>query len=52
MGQFNARKFKEERKKSRWKKKKYRDRIRRKMGKITDILEGSPQASLNVFGLN
>jgi len=44
MGQFNARKFKEERKKSRWKKKKYRDRIRRKMGKITDILEGSPQA--------
>ncbi len=44
MGRFNARKFKEEKRKSRWKKKKYRDRIREKMGKMSDPLEGAPQA--------
>jgi small subunit ribosomal protein S12 len=44
MGMFNARKLKERRKKARWKKKKYRDRIRRKMGKFFDPLEGAPQA--------
>jgi small subunit ribosomal protein S12 len=44
MGMFNARKLKEKRKKARWKKKNYRDRIMRKLGKIRDPLEGSPQA--------
>lgn len=49
MGRFNARKFKEERRKARWKKKKYRDRIRRRTGKMSDPLEGAPQAKALVL---
>ena len=44
MGKFNARKLKDKRRKAKWKKKNYRDRIRRKMGKFHDPLEGAPQA--------
>lgn len=43
-GEFAARKLKQKRKKERWKDRKYVKRKRRKSGKITDPLEGSPQA--------
>ncbi len=44
-GEFAARKLKKDRQRFRWKQVKYVTRMRRKAGRLTDPLEGAPQAS-------